>query len=436
MRSLSSPLAALLLAACAGGSEETAEPSTAAGGGGAVDSAAPHPYADDPYVKTNARVILVSVDGFRRDYLERADTPTLDRLAREGVLSDGLVPSFPTMTFPNHYTLATGLHPAHHGIVDNSFFAPDLFDVFSMFDDAAQRDPRWWGGEPIWITAERQGVTAGTLFWVGSEVQWDHGISQTWRLDYDGTESFTDRVDRVVYWLAQPDNAPRLVTLYFNEPDHTGHAYGPSDDRVTQQIESVDRTLSYLVQELQRRNLYDDTNLVIVSDHGMADINTERLVYVDDVIDIDDVWSFSWGAWFNAWPKEGVDADALVEQLQTLEHASCHQQGDYPERWAFNSGTRVPPIVCVAETGWQLTSRAFAAENASLLTGGTHGFDNNDPQMHGLFVARGPHLQQGVTLPTVSNVHVYSLLARMLEIVPADNDGTLEAWAGVLAREP
>lgn len=427
----------LLSLACGSASDSdgaagSARPDGSDGTAAAPDTAPPGPYASDPYTKTEARVLLVSVDGFRRDYLDRANTPTLDRLASEGVLLDGLVPAFPTMTFPNHYTLATGLHPAHHGIIDNSFYAPDLHDWFSMTSTSAQRDPRWWGGEPIWITAERQGVTAGTHFWVGSEVRWEHGISQTWRVDYDGSIPFRERVDRVVYWLAQPDNPPRLVTLYFNEPDHTGHEYGPDDVRVIQQIEEVDRTLSYLVQELQRRDLYSGTNLVVLSDHGMSALSPDRRVYVDDAVSTDRFVAHSWGALFTAWPRRFVDEEALLADLQTLEHASCHAKGAFPERWAFNEGDRVPPLVCVAEEGWELTTRAYEADNPGGYLGGTHGFDPADPEMHALFVARGPHFREGVTLPAVDNVHVYSLLARLLQVEPAENDGSLSVWAGAL----
>lgn len=424
--------AALLLAGC-GAAAPDAEP--VAGVAPGVDTAAPaapSPYADDPYILTASTVILISVDGFRWDYAERADTPTLDRLAAEGVRADGLVPAFPTKTFPNHYTLATGLWPAHHGIIDNQFYAPDLHASFDMFSARDNADERWFGGEPIWITAERQGVRAGTMFWVGSEVQWSHGIRQTWAVPYDGSVPFAERVDRILYWLDQPEDAPRFVTLYFNEPDHAGHAHGPEDPRVARAVETVDAMLGRLVAGLEARGRLDETDLVVVSDHGMTGISSDRLLYVDDHIDLDTVWVHSWGAWMNLWPVAGVDPDRVVAQLQGLPHASCARREDLPEALHFGTGERIAPVHCVAELGFTLTSRAFAEENPDRVRGGTHGYNPAERDMHGLLVARGPHLQPGLRLPPVENVHVYALLARMLEVAPAAHDGQLDVWSDAL----
>jgi predicted AlkP superfamily pyrophosphatase or phosphodiesterase len=389
---------------------------------------APSPYADDPYALTESVVVLVSLDGFRWDYLDRAETPTLDRLVAEGAHAEALVPAFPTKTFPNHYTLATGLWPENHGIVDNSFYAPDLRETFDMFDSRDNQDPRWWGGEPIWITAERQGVTAGTMFWVGSEVQWTHGISATYAVPYDGSIPFSDRVERVLYWLDQPTDAPRLVTLYFNEPDHSAHSYGPDHDYVTEAIEQVDAVLAELVAGLEARGQLDTTDLVVVSDHGMTALSDDRLIVVDEHLDLDRVWVHSWGPWMSIWPMEASETDAIVAGLQALPHALCAARADLPPELHFSVGRRVAPVHCIADVGWTLTSADWGAGSFR----GTHGYSPADADMHGLFVARGPHILPGARLPATDNVHVYSLLARLLEIRPATNDGELAPFGAAL----
>ncbi len=392
----------------------------------------PNPYADDPYALVDSTLILVSLDGFRHDYMERAETPNLDRIANEGLRVERLVAAFPTKTFPNHYTLATGLWPEHHGIVDNSFYAPDLGTTFSMSDAGDNRDPRFFGGEPIWITAERQGVPAGTMFWVGSEVVWPSGIQQTWAVPYDGSISYDARVDRVLYWLDQPTDAPRMLTLYFDEPDHAGHSYGPDDAHVTAAIEEVDAAVGRLIAGLEARGRLDQTDLVVVSDHGMTAIATERALYVDEVLDLDLVWIQSWGAWSNIWPRDEAHTDAILRGLRYLPHATCARREDLPEHLHFSSGERVAPLHCIADLGYTLTSSDWSDSIPDALTGGTHGYDSAETDMHGILLARGPHIQAGSRLAPVENVNVYSLLARLIEVEPAANDGSLAPWTEAL----
>lgn len=376
-------------------------------------------------------VLLVSLDGFRRDYLERADTPVLDRLAAEGVLSDGFVPAFPSKTFPNHYSIATGLYPAHHGIVGNRFWDPELGE-FEMMDLADNTDPRFWLGEPIWITAEKEGVPAATMFWTGSEVDYD-GLHPTYRVAYDGSISFEQRVDRVLYWLDLPEaERPRFITLYFSQPDHEGHIYGASSVQVINAVEDMDGVLGQLVDGLEDRALLDRVNLFIVSDHGMADTGSDRLVFVDDIVDLDGVYADNWGPWTPLRPPSGTEA-AFAAALADIPHATCAVTNDLPARLHYSGSDRIAPVHCIAEVGWSLTTRAWHADYPDWHEGGTHGYDPKDTEMHGILIARGPALRSGLTVPLFENVHLYGLMAHILGATPADNDGDPAVWEPMLA---
>lgn len=388
----------------------------------------------DPSGGSGETVILVSLDGFRRDYLERAQTPVLDRLAAEGVLADGLVPVFPTKTFPNHVSIATGLYPAHHGIVGNRFRDPDL-GLFEMFDYGDNTDPRFWLGEPIWVSAEKDGVTAATMFWTGSEVDYD-GWHQTYRVAYDGSISFASRVERVLSWLDRPESErPRMATLYMNEPDHQGHADGASSETVVTAVQQVDYELGRLVQGLEERGLFDAVHLLVVSDHGMADIGGDKLVYVDDYVDLERLSADNWGPWVPMRPTVGT-ADELAAALVDVPHATCATAEDLPDRLRYVGSERIAPVHCIAEVGWSLTTRAWTEEYPDWYRGGTHGYDPADTEMHGILVARGPRLKVGATVPPLENVHLYGLMADILGIRPADNDGDAAVWSTLLADSP
>lgn len=224
--------------------------------------------------------ILISIDGFRSDYLERGVTPTLSALAAEGATAS-MRPSFPSVTFPNHYTLVTGLHPDHHGIVGNSFNDAGL-GRFTM----QSKETGWWNqAEPIWVTAEKAGLLTATMFWPGSETVIDN-VRPTYYRAFDQTISGADRVWQVLTWLDSPGNLrPAFVTLYFDTVDTAGHRNGPDAAETTAAVAVVDHDLGALVQGLKDRDLYEQTTFIIVADHGMAATSPDRVTYLDDLID-------------------------------------------------------------------------------------------------------------------------------------------------------
>ncbi len=370
-------------------------------------------------------LILVSIDGFRWDYLEMYDAPTLQALAAEGVKSDGLVPVFPSKTFPNHYTVVTGLYPENHGVVGNSMYDPVFDASFSLGNEEAIADGRWWGGEPVWVTAEQQGMTTATYFWPGSEAE-IMGVRPTYWKPYDGRISGEERVEQVLEWLdLEADDRPRLITLYFSEVDGAGHRYGPASTEVAEAIISVDAALGMLVDGLRARGLYDDVNLLITSDHGMAATSPERAIILDEYINTDEARIISRSAVLLIEPEEG-QLDAMYEALHDAHpRLTVYRKPDIPDSLHYRDHRRIPSIVGIADVGWTVTSRRTYEENPEWLRGGTHGYLPSEREMHGLFIARGPAFREGATAPRFENVHLYELMTALLQLEPAPNDGNL-----------
>ncbi len=376
-------------------------------------------------------VILVSIDGFRIDYLQRGVTPVLDSLARVGVRADWLEPSFPTKTFPNHYTLVTGLRPDHHGIISNSLH-DDLLGRFTMSNRAAVQDARWWGGEPIWVTVQKAGRPASALFWPGSEAAIG-GMRPTHWAPFNDRVPLADRVDSTLVWLdVAPERRPAVLTLYASPVDHAGHAFGPDAPEISDSLKVVDEMLRRLSDGLHARHLADQVNLIVVSDHGMSATSPDRVIALDDYISLDDVRIDDWSPVALIAPVAGRDS-AVYRALNGAHPAlDVYWKGDLPARLAYGTNPRIPAIVAIAHDGWTITSRARAR---SVRAGGAHGYDNALASMRALFVASGPAFGHGVRVPAFPNVDVYPLITRILGIPAAPNDGDLAPVMSLL-RQP
>jgi predicted AlkP superfamily pyrophosphatase or phosphodiesterase len=378
-------------------------------------------------------VLLVSIDGYRADYFQRGQTPTLAAMARDGVRAEAMQPSFPSLTFPNHYTLVTGLVPDRHGVVNNTMSDPKL-GRFRLSAHAATADGRWWNGaEPIWVAADRQGLRTATMFWPGSEAE-IRGYRPDYWLPYDGKVTPFQRVDTVLAWLdLPPGKRPDLLTLYFDAVDHQGHAYGPDSAQVNEALRQTDAALARLVDGLRKRGLYGNTDIVVVSDHGMAFTPPEQTIVADDYVDLDSVDVVALGVLAGFNPKPGHDfATAEKTLLTPHEHMQCWRKADVPARLDYGKHPRVPAVICLAQTGWKITSRDAIAKRTRPMSIGEHGYDNADPLMRALFVAHGPDFRPGLVVPEFPNTDVYPLLAHLLHIVPAANDGHYEQVKGML----
>lgn len=380
--------------------------------------------------------ILVSIDGFRADYLERGVTPNLSRLAAEGA-SAAMRPSFPSKTFPNHWTLVTGLYPDHHGIVANKMEdAARPGETFTMATD----DPFWWNAaEPIWVDAEKAGIRAGAMFWPGANVpigavkatDWPHKITGGTRPEdwaqFNQAITGEQRVNGVLDWLRRPAAIrPKLLTLYFDTVDTAGHGYGPMDARTTEAVADVDKRIGELLAGLE--TLGQPANLVIVADHGMAETSSSRVVLLG--LPADSYHLVEAGPYASLTPLPGKEAVVEKALLGHHAHMDCWRKGEIPARFHYGTNPRIPAIFCLAEDGWQISDRAPKERSA----GGNHGYDNRSPDMAALFIAHGPAFRPAKLAP-FDNVDVYPLLRDLLGLAPKPGvDGTDAPFRDTLVR--
>jgi predicted AlkP superfamily pyrophosphatase or phosphodiesterase len=370
-------------------------------------------------------LILISIDGWRWDYLDRYEAPSVKALADSGVRGDGLIPQFPSKTFPNHYTLVTGLRPVNHGIVSNNMRDPAIPGEFSLSNRTVQKDPRWWGGEPIWNTAERQGRLAAPMFWPGSEAR-INGRQATYWIPFDNALPHRDRVARILGWLQQPEpQRPSFLTLYYSAVDSAGHRHGPESNEVREAIADVDRSLAALVDGVAEAGLADRVNYVLVSDHGMAALTMERTIVLDDLIDLDSVDVIDWAPVLGVSPRDGDAARLFAKLKDAHPRMAVYRNGDVPAEYGLAGHPRLADVIGIADEGWNITSKRNLErwEHGDGSPGGTHGYDGRLKSMHGLFVASGPRFKRGMVAEPFENIHVYELMCAVLGITPARNDG-------------
>lgn len=398
---------------------------------------APAPYA----AATEQRVpvtILVSIDGFRADYLARGLTPRLAALAKAGATGP-MLPSFPSKTFPNHWTLVTGLVPDHHGIVANRMEdTARPGETFTMMTD----DPFWWStAEPIWVIAERAGIRTGTMFWPGSNVAWGGVLTKGVNHDlpvggarpsdwqqFNQALTGGQRVEAVLDWMRRPAAIrPRFVTLYFDPVDTAGHDGGPDSPQVNAALAQVDSWMGQLVDGLA--TLGQPANLVVVADHGMAATSSERTIALDRIVDAADGRALETGPYASFYPMPGHEAALARALLKPHPHMTCWRKADVPTRFRYGTNQRVPPFLCLAEVGWQTAKTAPIAPQA----GGNHGWDNQAPEMRALFIASGPSFRAGRTLAPFPNTDIAPLLRDLIGL-PAGTglDGDDRPFRGVM----
>lgn len=379
------------------------------------------------------RVLLISLDGFRWDYVDRAPAVRLRELAARGVRAEWLIPVFPTKTFPNHYSIVTGLTGEEHGIVANAMRDPVL-GLFRIGDSLAQQDSRWWGGEPIWVTVEKQGRRAATYFWPGSEARIG-GVRSSWWMRYDHGRPNATRVRQVLDWLAlPPDSAPAFISLYFSDTDDAGHRFGPTAPQTDSAIARVDSAVGALVDGIARLGLTNVVNVIIVADHGMVETSADRAIVLDDYIDLTRVDVVDWTPVAAIAPRAGDEERVYRALAGKHPHLHVYRKGELPARWHFNAHPRITPIVAVADEGWTITSRAQVARwrEQGWTGGGAHGYDPELVSMGAVFVAVGPGIARGKHIPAFRNVHLYALMAHLLGLRPAPTSGSLDSVRAIL----
>ncbi len=381
-------------------------------------------------------VILISLDGFRWDYLDKYKPQAIGKLAKNGVRAKWMIPSFPTKTFPNHYTIATGLYPQNHGIVENNVW--DFGEVFTMSKRKEVENPRWWGGEPVWVTAQKQGQIAASYFFVGTETMIDGERPEKWRV-YNGRVPNKMRVDQVLSFFDEPvAKRPTMISMYFSTTDDVGHEFGPDAEETKYAVWEVDEYIERLMFGLKKRGIDNEVNVIIVSDHGMANYYPRQVTFLDDHFDIEKLTDRI--LWTNEivqiFPKQGK-TDEIYSKIKSLEHTTCWKKGNLPARLHYNDGKRIAPIICSSDEGWITTTHKrwddwYQDLDDTSRPRGAHGYDNKYQEMQATFIAHGAAFKKGFVAEPFENVEVYNVMCKILGIKPAKNDGDLRSVSGML----
>ncbi|XP_003564932.1 venom phosphodiesterase 2 [Brachypodium distachyon] len=376
-------------------------------------------------------VLLISSDGFRFGYQYKVPTPHIRRLIANGTsAAEGLIPVFPTLTFPNHYSIATGLYPSSHGIINNFFPDPISGDHFNM----GSHEPKWWLGEPLWVTAADQGVQASTYFWPGSEVKkgsWD--CPDKYCRHYNGSVPFEERVDAILGYFDLPvDEMPQFLTLYFEDPDHQGHQVGPDDPLITDAVKRIDEMIGRLITGLEARGVFEDVNIILVGDHGMVGTCDQKLVILEELapwIEVKNDWVLSTTPLLAIRPPDGVSpADVVAKMNEGLgsgkvkngEYLKIYLKEDLPSRLHYSENYRIPPIIGLVDEGYKIEKKRSKSKEC----GGAHGYDNAFFSMRTIFFAHGPRFERGRMVPSFENVEIYNVIASILNLKPAPNNGS------------
>ena len=345
--------------------------------------------------------ILISFDGFRWDYPNRGITPNLDYIKNNGVHSLSLKPCFPSKTFPNHYSIVTGMYPENHGIIANNFIDPVTQEIYKIGDTDAVRNPNWYKGETIWENAKRQGVITASYFWPGSEVNLEYKRPNYYE-KYEHKRDYNDRINGVLNWLQLPRNQrPKLITIYFDAADTYGHKYGTNSVELNNSIMKLDSLIGTLLNGLRQLNLIDSTNVIVVSDNRMIDISKEKIINIEKILVGYKPKLWDWGPVMYVYPDK-KEIDCIYYKLLFAEnHFKVFRRNEIPGYFHFSNNFLIPEIILIADPSWSLTTNKDISKYGNGNSGGNHGYDNNVIDMHGIFYAIGPDFKIGYTTGTL-----------------------------------
>ena len=379
------------------------------------------------FAQNSNYTILISFDAFRWDYPSRGLSPNLDYIKENGVHALSLQPCFPSKTFPNHYSIITGMYPENHGLIANDFLNPFTNQRYTLYDSVVVRDAKWYKGEAIWETAKRQGVITASYFWPGSELNVDYR-----RPDYSErfvyTRPYDERISGALKWLELPyEKRPHFITLYFDATDTAGHNYGPGSKEVDKAIAIEDSLIAKLFSGLKKLNLLDSTNVIIVSDHGMTELSPERVIKVDEILNGFHYKTSDKGTMMFIYPEENEKMEVYKKLKKSEENYKVYWKNELPEHLHYKDNPFVAEIVIIADLGYSIFNNKDLEKYSKKFPLGNHGYDPANIDMHGIFYAIGPDFKSGYTCGTLNNIDIYPLLAKLLHIYPNNNiDGKLE----------
>ncbi len=356
-------------------------------------------------------LVIISLDAFRWDYPEIYHLPHFDSIAQMGVKAHSIQPCFPTVTFPNHYSMATGLYPDHHGIVQNKFYDPQLKLTYKIRNRKMVMDGRFYGGEPIWVTAEKQGLKTASFYWVGTEAS-IKGIQPTYWKVYENKIPFNQRIDTVINWLQLPEKErPHLVLFYLPEPDAISHKYGPVSKETKGMVTYLDSLMWDFVNKLKKLPIGDEINVIITSDHGMSALSSDKNIIIDNYIKPEWIKGmYGYNPTYNISATDNC-IDSIYLSLKKIPHLNVWKTKEVPGRLHYNSNFRIGDLVVVADSSWSISRKRDKPPY-----GGVHGYDNKNMDMHGIFYAYGPDFKKDFKKKTFSNINLYPLMA-YIEVV-------------------
>ena len=372
------------------------------------------------YGEPSTPLILISIDGFRWDYFDKVETPNFDRLIANGSKADGLKTSYPSKTFPNHISIVTGNYPSNHGIISNYFYDADFDEYFYIgAGSTAAQDGKWIDAEPIWVTIEKQAKRAMIMFWPMSDAE-IMGIRPSKYYEYNEDPTHLDRMDQILSWLLHTGNArPSFLASYFSVVDSKGHSYGPDGDETIEAIRVVDKAIGHLIDGLEAQNILNEVNIMIVSDHGMTETPDTKVINIADYINLDDVVTVGGGPFMEIRPNEGK-LESVYQALQNIDNTQVFKKEDIPDKFNYKNNNRIEPILLLADEHWSIMTPGRTP------IAGSHGYDPDYQSMNGIFIAHGPAFKSGFSGPEIHNIHLYEMMCKILGVVPANNDGSLD----------
>lgn len=379
--------------------------------------------------------ILISFDGFRWDYMDRGITPNLKKIEENGVRASSLIPVYPSKTFPNHYSIITGMYPENHGIIGNTMYDPVYDETYKINDANAVTNPRWYKAEAFWETAKNFGIITASYFWPGSELTLDYRRPDYFE-KYDHYRPYLTRIDGVISWLNMPYNErPKFITLYFDAADSYGHRHGPTGIEIDSAITYLDEITGVLIEKIKLAGLSDSVNLIFVSDHGMTAVDRSKVINIDSVLAGFDYQVYITGSVMLI--KPGINSeDKIIEHLRKNQrHFKTYRKSEVPDFYRFSKNTQIPEIVLVSALGWELTNdenyEGFLRWNSK----GNHGYEKDMLDMHGFFLAMGPDFRKSYKTGSLRNIDIYPLLCEIFGIpIRSGIDGDLERIQFILSK--
>ncbi|KAJ1149165.1 hypothetical protein NDU88_001982 [Pleurodeles waltl] len=376
--------------------------------------------------QNEAKVLIVSFDGFRWDYISRVPTPSFQDVIENGVYVKQLTNIFLSKTYPNHYTLVTGLFSETHGLVANEMYDPVLNKTFSMNKMDIYDSAFWEEATPIWLTNQNEGHKSGAAMWPGTDVK-IHGAKPFLYMPYNESVSFEYRVGKLIEWFTskQPIN---FGLLYWEQPDEAGHILGPNNPLMNEVITDVDRKLGYLVTELKKANLWDTINVIITSDHGMTECALNKTIELDKYVDRDLYTMVDHSPVIAIAPKEGKLEEVYKALANVHPNMTVYRKEDFPERFHYKHNNRIQPILAVADLGWTILQN-----KSDIFLAGNHGYDHTEPDMRSIFLAHGPAFKTNLKKDSMNSTDVYPLLCHLLDIQALPSNGSLNNVKDMLA---